>query len=899
MTSPKKDLEIIYNLQWKNNLGHVNDKANIVAMLDVPASTLNWETFKSYLLKNSGATGNDVKVSYVSIDDKEFPIESQLDFQIALYSFRQRARTGGIITLRLDSISDSTDKNGSNKRLRTTMDQPSTKSNAVAIPEGDVPEWFKNYMKEFKKEVIEEVTSSVMSVVSNRESSCCYGRKSKFEYLKKCRKNFGFNLAELTEKDFFKSVKLEQKTKIKEKKLTHESSDIANGWTIPLNVKDEGDMPVSVSIVGKHEVFITDLSGGETYEQVWEVINSGETEWTTNTELRYAWGCESLKPVYKVVKCPLLKPQEKGTVSIYVKIPRKAGTYECYWYFYHDDYRLRRWVACQFTVNPYRIDVSPVVRSNEIILPPFNFNTSTPKKLKLNSPEENGDNLNTVTENLLNMTLTLTEENRLDSCAGSESEPQSLISIDQSVSSITSAPSDEFVVLRLPQSDDDKDEGKETDSVNVCIPMNNIKVEKIDSTNDQEQAVKTGNDNDNNNNNPGCLKELDAQLQKNSDKAYVNYNGQKIAIPKSFLRPEFLATAEDAPDLIVTKTEENPVSSMTEPSNASSMTNSITENKSRLFVFPLNCPGFEVVYPSNCMHESISLNLNENYKSGQISLDPAFNYNSIIQDNRETASVLSCVGNAESMRCSSVPLSSSVYVEPPYNAKFNHSNCGGQYCQQFVSRREQSSESSCTTPAPNLPRYSTHTPHLDETLPLISQLHSNSNTQIETTPPPLPSFPDNLVTGAVNVASSAINTARTVLNMFSAKSEQGQWINGHWFSADSNTPRERALRTLHEMGFWDRNFNASLLARHNDDIQRVIGELVENDKNKRILFSARLYDRVLERTRKQLAKYIIIDHAAIPLKMPEIINILKKSTMKRVKNFSIDLQDQMVNKSRI
>lgn len=50
MAPPKKDLEIIYNLQWKNGTGNGQDKANIVGMYDTPATTLNWETFKSYLV---------------------------------------------------------------------------------------------------------------------------------------------------------------------------------------------------------------------------------------------------------------------------------------------------------------------------------------------------------------------------------------------------------------------------------------------------------------------------------------------------------------------------------------------------------------------------------------------------------------------------------------------------------------------------------------------------------------------------------------------------------------------------------------------------------------------------------------------------------------------------------
>lgn len=848
MGSTKKDLEIIYNLQWKNNPGHLNDKANIVAMCDIPATTLNWETFKSYLLKNSGATGDDVKVSYVSIDDKEFPIESQLDFQIALYSFRQRARTGGIITLKLDCVSDS-NRNGPIKRLRRMMDKPMAEAEVVTVPEDETPEWFKKYMKEFKKEVIDEVTTSVMNAVSNiKQNTSYHARKSKFDCCKRQRKNpLGLNLCEIDEKELIKSLKmerkldnklekLEQKTmKIKEKKMALQTNDVANEFQIQASdVKSDIDS-VCVSVVGKHEVFVPHMLGGETYQHEWEVINSGLIEWSSNTELRYAWGSETLKPVAKIVPCPKLKVQEKGTVTIRVEIPKKPGTYECYWYFYHDGRRLGQWVGCLFTVDPspFNSPSASMIKSNEIILPPLHFNTSTPKKLKLDSPLENVDtNVVNISDNLQNMALN--EENQFDSCVGSESEPQSLISMGRSISSINSTtPSDEFVVLRLPQNQDKDD--KPLESVNVCIPLENIKVEKIDIDNMEEPI-----ENEDNNNNTETANELFEEPiineTKESQFAYVNYNGEKIAIPKSYLRSDFLATAEDAPDPTMLKSQESgSCKTPDEASKSDNMTNSTIENKSRLFVFPLNCPGFEVVYPSNSMNESINLHLNESCESTQTSMTernntypPKHDYNAFPINFGNVSMSSSYTGNAsECMRCHSLSYTPNVYAQPSYAPDFNHSKCGGQYCQQFINTREKSTETSCSTPSTtNIPRYPQNlinsTASIHENIP--SAPHPPQTTQNEAN---VQMFPDTLVTGAVNVASSAINTARTVLNMFTTKSEQGRWQNGHWVTNDPNSPREKALRVLYEMGFWDRDLNATLLARYNDDIQRVISELLQ------------------------------------------------------------------------
>lgn len=46
-----------------------------------------------------------MKVTYVTDSNREFPIDSQTDFQIALYAFRRKARLGDIVNLKLERIS--------------------------------------------------------------------------------------------------------------------------------------------------------------------------------------------------------------------------------------------------------------------------------------------------------------------------------------------------------------------------------------------------------------------------------------------------------------------------------------------------------------------------------------------------------------------------------------------------------------------------------------------------------------------------------------------------------------------------------------------------------------------------------------------------------------------------
>lgn len=100
-------------------------------------------------LKNSGTTGDDVKVSYIASDDKEVPIESQSDFQIALYTFRKKARNGEIITLTLDRMSN---KISCPKYVRHLDVQTQVHTDAFECKEFDSlssdmpPEWFTQYM---------------------------------------------------------------------------------------------------------------------------------------------------------------------------------------------------------------------------------------------------------------------------------------------------------------------------------------------------------------------------------------------------------------------------------------------------------------------------------------------------------------------------------------------------------------------------------------------------------------------------------------------------------------------------------------------------------------------------------------------------------------------------------
>nr|CAI5822079.1 unnamed protein product [Callosobruchus analis] len=128
---------------------------------------------------------------------------------------------------------------------------------------------------------------------------------------------------------------------------------------------------------------------------------------------------------------------------------------------------------------------------------------------------------------------------------------------------------------------------------------------------------------------------------------------------------------------------------------------------------------------------------------------------------------------------------------------------------------------------------------------------SKSSTSSQNVPPPqtLPEMVTPLVTpltplvaSTLNAASSAISTARSVINRVlpneqpqpsapvpnetSSQQRPGYWLNGHWVSTNPNATREANLQALAEMGFWNRDLNATLLARYEDDLSRVVAELV-------------------------------------------------------------------------
>lgn len=97
-------------------------------------------------------------------------------------------------------------------------------------------------------------------------------------------------------------------------------------------------------------------------------------------------------------------------------------------------------------------------------------------------------------------------------------------------------------------------------------------------------------------------------------------------------------------------------------------------------------------------------------------------------------------------------------------------------------------------------------------------------------------LPETLVNGAISVASQAYTTARAVLNNLRSRpsEEFSEWYwnetAGSW-SAQPDRSTTECLNILLEMGFINKNLNVLLLQRYDNDIAKVVAELLAYKDN--------------------------------------------------------------------
>ncbi|XP_044758067.1 uncharacterized protein LOC123316139 [Coccinella septempunctata] len=924
MSCKKKDLEIIFNLQWKYG-PKVAERSNIVGVYDIPSTTLSWEPFKSYILKNSGTPGDDVKVSYLE-DGREFPIESTLDFQTALYHFRKKAMNGEIINLRLERLS--TGKKSS--RFSPTCDAQTECSYDCKVDKA--PEWFTSFMAEFKKEILEEVSSAITTHTAAIKSSVShshYPRKSKTDCAKRCRKNHHHDG---NEKEVLKTMKLEKKLESKMEKLVNKSKKLKEKKMSLITKSSDSDAghsssksnseaipnvdisTMNAAPVRSEETSIPHFMGGEVYRHCWKVINNGLVPWTEDTELHFSWGSSLLQPIQRVIPCPRLNPMEIGEIEALIHVPKICGKYQMYWHFYHKGRKFGQWLGCEIIVdkiNPSEQFSTSFLRS---LAARYDIPDSTPKvESEFETPYGSLADKDTV--------KTEKEEERKVKHHSEIWKDLSQISLEPLGKPNSFVAEIEEIMLRKSPSKIqiienyinevgtsawDVHEMSHSTEMNDYEESGNLIIDEEAGGDSHSESISKIDEDASSNSTLNDMVMVNFPDEEEEEKtegyAFVVIDGVKTPVPKKFLRPDFLETAEDAPDpkkenpprsdeikelekffgiefvgddfRIVKKIEAdddegdevyddipdllpsnyNQIAVETDSNqrnevaaDASSKQSDPDQNKkeepSRRFVFPQHGAGYEV----NDEQKKGNVE-NEQVKSTRHFFAPRHHAGYEVID--ELNFVVPSDSDVEV--CNDDKLRTSFR---PYRR------------QQMKTSPDQASSSNLypridpNDALPHIPNYQQTPPELrpkskgDTQEPLRAQSEVTQSSQAEavatnatgprrqtennpspdTASRPLEpakivnATPDPLaevVSGAMNMASSALkNMVNKIIP--SKNDEPGIWLNGHWVPLKENSIREKNLKVLDDMGFKNRDLNATLLARYNDDIRRVVAELVQ------------------------------------------------------------------------
>ncbi|XP_066249930.1 uncharacterized protein [Euwallacea similis] len=919
MSSKKKDLEIVYSLRWKNGPKKEDKKeTSIVVIFDIPATTMNFEVFKNYLLKNSGIAEDDVTVSFIMDNGKVYSINSQVDFQVALYAFRRKARVGEVINLLLEQISHQ--PNHKNLRhsndVETQFDNAEPQSLVSACCNFEAPpDWFIAAIAQLKKEIKDEVTANISGLVANAVlelkkpltasqvpsvpvAVCPQRPRNKREKcLKKIGPYFGESASEYVYFDLFnrakhllKSVKLENKleklelkaSKYREKRMALQhilktsdhgpkSSDSEAGPSSSRRDKKEKHMQMELGVSQSKQEnvegpkmdarpvtvqsVIPHMLGGEIYMHQWEVQNTGEDQWTSLTQLQYTWGSRKLVPVEKIIGVPYLKPGEKGVVSVRLHIPIQSGQYECYWQFTHKGRRFGHWLGAQVIVDAFDL------KGNHSVLQ------------KSNQVEEREN----VTEVLAQSAEPLVSAFKPLHVNTAQNITQD---VSETLEGSNLGRKRPFVPARNEDDDSDcswnsqqfwskfHDKGDFVVVPHVTIPQCYVMDTPECSPKGKIEQAEVATDTFDNNNNAAennsvsaasgsSIKLRDEDLdnivvitvpkdeQVKEGFIYVHVDGQKVLIPKNILKTEVVTAAqelESSPSsaksvgVIIDSAESSPTNKSPTPSSASTFVGASSlprEPAQRMENFDGNTL------------DSVPMKTLQEPLIPQQAIDLSIVTRDALEESEDRGSYLdasnymshcSAAGSCFSEVNSQIERQNRVFVFPQsipgYEVVYPVLDIKNPDCVNVTTNFE------ATAPQPEQPIMEP-VPNYQQTPP-EQRVHPENLGRAPTTSPDTPPatpprqqqeevvhlLPEALVTGAVNVASSALNTARSVINMIKPQSPGG-WVNGRWVSASPDTPREANLQALAEMGFWNRDQNATLLARFEDDINRVVAELVQ------------------------------------------------------------------------
>lgn len=196
-------------------------------------------------------------------------------------------------------------------------------------------------------------------MISNCSNSIFVSRD--YKLLRKIEKLNRNGIEKKFEKLDSKFEKLENKTKrlLEKKSQSKSRCEKKEKSTETINVverKPSNDISVTCSLMDAtllERPPVVHIHPGRHFLKVWHVMNNGSLPWTDKTELRLSWGTPGLEFEKTIVKCPRLKPGQKGRISVRGQAPDFSGNFECYWHFYHMGERFGHWLDCLVVVENF------------------------------------------------------------------------------------------------------------------------------------------------------------------------------------------------------------------------------------------------------------------------------------------------------------------------------------------------------------------------------------------------------------------------------------------------------------------------------------------------------------------------------------------------------------------
>lgn len=615
--------------------------------------------------------------------------------------------------------------------------------------------------------------------------------------------------------------------------------------------------------------------------------------------MHFSWGSSLLEPIQRVIPCPRLKPGEIGSIEALLHVPKICGRYQMYWHFHHKGRKFGHWLGCEIIVDN--------ITSTEQLSTSFlrNIasrieNTTTASKIDPEFITPYGslvDSISTsVTEEQLekdmSASIPIVEEKMKDvhisenTKSSSRNQPYQALNKEIEEVVINKSPSKIQIIEKYFDNIDDSCYARwnfdaKNNSTESIQKENNIDINAGGGEESHSESISKIDEETSSNSTLNDMVMVnfpdEVEEQPLQGYAYVEIDGVKTAVPKRYLRADYLETAQDAPDpngISIAMTDFYGVEMMNAQYNGDSAhnfravneddevpdlissdrvadrsadtvskKNCISENEHetpvRHFIFPERFAGYEIISdnPQAPKEELVEFDVkgdedeknterNGTQQPANVPYEPVFasapptqtlyadiitSSNVITQENLAGHDLI--LPHIPNYQQTPPEFRSKVYPDiqeyPKESGQIRYS--AKPEIVSITTRNGVDLTSHDAMVAPN-------------EIPASSSRIGESDRQRSV---PEASVPiSSVVTEAMTMASSALKTV--VNKIIPPKNEElGVWVNGHWVTTAENSIRENNLKTLADMGFMNRDLNASLLSRYDDDIRRVVTELVQ------------------------------------------------------------------------